>query len=177
MQVIGQNADRNRFERQALLNRCVEPTQAIDLAHQQITRSIGKRYSEEEDPTIDFRTPVSRHGDITLAHCTRAGRVGTALRAFAHPTNPPRRRGRERESVQRVEAYAGAAMRARQLKAAIALMAAGPKITTNNTGRKNTIIGTVSLGGRAAAFFSASAMRMSRFSWASTRSVCAIGVP
>ena len=45
------------------------------------------------------------------------------------------------------------------------------------TGRKNSTIGTVSLGGRAAAFFSASDMRMSRFSWASTRSAVPSGVP
>ena len=40
------------------------------------------------------------------------------------------------------------------------LIAAGPRMTTNRTGRKNRIIGTVSLGGRAAALFSASDMRM-----------------
>ena len=57
------------------------------------------------------------------------------------------------------------------------LIAAGPRITTKSTGRKNRIIGTVSFGGSAAAFFSASDMRMSRFSCAITRSVCAIGVP
>ena len=39
-------------------------------------------------------------------------------------------------------------------------IAAGPRMTTNRTGRKNRIIGTVSLGGSAAAFFSASDMRM-----------------
>ena len=56
---------------------------------------------------------------------------------------------------------------------AITRMAAGPRMTTNSTGRKNRIIGTVSFGGSAAAFFSASDMRMSRFSCAITRSVCA----
>ncbi len=35
-------------------------------------------------------------------------------------------------------------------------IAAGPRMTMNSTGRKNTIIGTVSFGGSAAAFFSAS---------------------
>jgi hypothetical protein len=44
------------------------------------------------------------------------------------------------------------------------LMKVGPRITTNSTGRKNRIIGTVSFGGSAAAFFSASVIRMSRFS-------------
>ena len=56
-------------------------------------------------------------------------------------------------------------------------IAAGPRMTANSTGRKNRIIGTVSFGGRAAAFFSASFMRWSRFSWASTRSALPSGVP
>ena len=60
---------------------------------------------------------------------------------------------------------------------AITRIAAGPRMTMNSTGRKNRIIGTVSLGGSAAAFFSASDMRMSRFSCAITRSVWPSGVP
>jgi hypothetical protein len=36
---------------------------------------------------------------------------------------------------------------------AATLMPVGPRMTTNSTGRKNTIIGTVSFGGSAAAFF------------------------
>jgi hypothetical protein len=66
---------------------------------------------------------------------------------------------------------------ARRQWMAITRIAAGPRMTMNSTGRKNTIIGTVSLGGNPAAFFSASDMRMSRFSWAMTRSVVPIGVP
>jgi hypothetical protein len=57
------------------------------------------------------------------------------------------------------------------------LIAAGPRITINSTGRKNRIIGTVSFGGKAAAFFSAYDMRMSRFSCAITRKLFASGVP
>ena len=57
------------------------------------------------------------------------------------------------------------------------LMMAGAMMTANRTGRKKTIIGTVSLGGNAAAFFSASFIRMSRFSWLSTRKVWPSGVP
>lgn len=41
---------------------------------------------------------------------------------------------------------------------------AGVRITANSTGRKKMIIGTVSFGGSAAAFFSASIMRLSRLS-------------
>ena len=58
-----------------------------------------------------------------------------------------------------------------------ATMIAGPKIITNMTGRKNKIIGTVSFGGKAAAFFSAKAIRSLRFSWARTRKAEARGVP
>ena len=47
----------------------------------------------------------------------------------------------------------------------------------NNTGRKKTIIGTVSLAGSAAAIFSAAASRRSRFSFAITRSAVPSGVP
>ena len=43
-------------------------------------------------------------------------------------------------------------------------MIAGPMITTNRHGRKNMIIGTVSLAGSEAALRSASCMRISRFS-------------
>ena len=59
----------------------------------------------------------------------------------------------------------------------LTVIPAGPKITTKMTGKKNRIIGTVSFGGRAAAFFSASAMRSLRFSWARTRKADAKGVP
>ena len=48
-------------------------------------------------------------------------------------------------------------------KFCITWIPAGPRMTTNKTGRKNKIIGTVSFGGNAAAFFSASDMRMSGF--------------
>jgi glycosyltransferase XagB len=61
--------------------------------------------------------------------------------------------------------------------APVTVMPAGPKMITKITGKKNRIIGTVSFGGRAAAFFSASAMRSLRFSWAKTRNAEPKGVP
>jgi len=61
--------------------------------------------------------------------------------------------------------------------APVTVIAAGPKIITKMTGKKNKIIGTVSFGGKAAAFFSASAMRSLRFSWARTRKAEPKGVP
>src|SRR4029078_6850583 len=75
--------------------------------------------------------------------------------------------GKQSESVRSASFYFSA----------ITLIAAGPRMTMNSTGRKNRIIGTVSFGGNPAAFFSASDMRMSRFSCAMTRSIVASGVP
>ena len=57
------------------------------------------------------------------------------------------------------------------------LMAAGPRMTKNSTGRKKMIMGTASFGGSDAALRSASDMRMSRFSFAMMRSACPTGVP
>lgn len=62
-------------------------------------------------------------------------------------------------------------------KALLTWMMVGPSRTTKRTGRKNTTIGTVSFAGRLAAFSSASDMRVSRFSCATTRSETPIGVP
>jgi glycosyltransferase XagB len=59
----------------------------------------------------------------------------------------------------------------------VTVMPAGPRMITKITGRKKRIIGTVSFGGKAAAFFSASAMRSLRFSWARTRNAEPRGVP
>jgi hypothetical protein len=56
-------------------------------------------------------------------------------------------------------------------------IAAGVRIAANRPGRKNRIIGTVRVGGSAAAFFSAAFMRWSRLSWPSTRSAEPSGVP
>lgn len=56
-------------------------------------------------------------------------------------------------------------------------ISAGVMMTTNSTGRKNRIIGTVSMGGSEAAFFSAAVMRWSRLSWARVRKAVPSGVP
>ena len=55
--------------------------------------------------------------------------------------------------------------------------AAGPRITTNSTGRMNKINGMVMIAGRRAAFSSARIMRSLRNSADSTRSADASGVP
>ena len=50
------------------------------------------------------------------------------------------------------------------------LMAAGPRMITKMHGKKNNIMGSVSFGGRLAAFFSASSNFFCRASWETTRS-------
>ena len=104
-----------------------------------------------------------------LAHRGNAATRTTARTRRPAPPDPSSRSHprRTRCRTQTAAAYCSAITR----------IAAGPRITTNSTGRKNTIIGTVSFGGRPAAFFSASDMRMSRFSCASTRIVVPSGVP
>ena len=52
---------------------------------------------------------------------------------------------------------------------------AGVMMIANRTGRKNMIIGTVSFGGRDAAFLSASLMCLDRCSFAKTRSAGSMG--
>jgi hypothetical protein len=54
---------------------------------------------------------------------------------------------------------------------------AGVRMAANRPGRKNRIIGTVRVGGSAAAFFSAAVIRWSRLSWLKTRSPAPSGVP
>jgi hypothetical protein len=56
-------------------------------------------------------------------------------------------------------------------------MIAGVMMITNSTGRKNKIIGTVNLGGKDAAFYSASIILLSRLSLPTTRNAVPSGVP
>ncbi len=59
----------------------------------------------------------------------------------------------------------------------VTVMTDGPRMTMKMIGKKNKIIGTVNFGGSAAAFLSASAIRVSRFSCAKTRNAVPSGVP
>jgi phage/plasmid-associated DNA primase len=80
MEVFGHDADRDRFERMDALNVVINPLQAFNPTHQQIARTVRKRYREEEDTAFDFCSQVSGHDPLRIL-------VGTARRrAFAHPT-------------------------------------------------------------------------------------------
>ena len=102
-----------------------------------------------------------------------AGRGGRRQRRDAAPDARPAERfqghpaaaeaRRRRRHLTSVSRRAGRADRpstgADHLNCWMILMTAGPRMTMNSTGRKNRIIGTVSCGGSAAAFFSAAVMR------------------
>src|SRR5579885_2802328 len=61
VQVIGQDANRNRVERAPLLHLSVGAAQTIDFAQQKIARTIGKRQREEECAACYFGASVIRH--------------------------------------------------------------------------------------------------------------------
>jgi hypothetical protein len=53
MQVIWQDTDSHGLERAALLHQLVDAPQMIDPPHEQIARSICKRYREKEGATLN----------------------------------------------------------------------------------------------------------------------------
>jgi hypothetical protein len=92
MKVVREHARCDGFERMAFLNGQINPSEAVNLAYQEITRSVGKSDREEKNTTIDLGTTISRHGTRNLSYSSSSVeslRVGTAReeRAFAHPTD------------------------------------------------------------------------------------------
>jgi hypothetical protein len=78
--VIGQDANRDGFERAALLDGSIDHSQSINLVHQQPARPGGENDGEEENAAFEFRSDVSWHEQSS---CTKM--VGTPRRA-ALPT-------------------------------------------------------------------------------------------
>ena len=80
--VIGQDADRDGFERAALLDGSIDNSQSINLVQQQPARPVGENDGEEENAAFEFRSDVSWHEQIILykngGHAAKSG--------FAHPT-------------------------------------------------------------------------------------------
>jgi hypothetical protein len=85
MQVIRQNADCDGFKWIPTLDRCVNPSQSIDLSHQKIARSVGERHREEIDSSTDFAAAVSRHTGSRISP-TSWPVGGSAWARFALPT-------------------------------------------------------------------------------------------
>jgi hypothetical protein len=80
VEVFRKYTDRNGRERQTALNGTICFSEEIDFLDEKIAGAVGKRYRKEERATIKLCSQI-------LGHET-AGEflVGTALRAFAHPT-------------------------------------------------------------------------------------------
>ena len=84
MEVVGENADGDRLKAALGLNGLVDGAQAIDVTDEKIAGAVGESHGEEESAAFDFDASVVRHRNIFT--CNED--VGTALRAFAHPTKP-----------------------------------------------------------------------------------------
>jgi hypothetical protein len=73
----GGDADGDSFEWASLLRYGVGAPCTVDAADEQVARPVGKRKREEEHPAFDFCATIA---------VVEAALVGTARRAFAHPT-------------------------------------------------------------------------------------------
>ena len=73
MEMVRQDADSVRFERQALLDRTINLSQVRDMLDQQTAGAVSKHNREKEHPAVDFRAPISRHDRIMAraADCVR----------------------------------------------------------------------------------------------------------
>ena len=60
----------------------VDGAQAIDVTDEKVAGAVGESHGEEESATFDFQAPIVGHRNVVA----RNEDVGTALRAFAHPT-------------------------------------------------------------------------------------------
>jgi len=122
---------------------------------------------------------TEHHGWIFRDHFVEKGKEGAsaALSILQHAQVFIPKANMSAQKRLRISAACLISCCASSIDQALIWMIAGPIITAKRTGRKKIIMGTVSLGGRAAAFFSASAMRMSRLSCERARSAVASGVP
>src|SRR5882724_5335370 len=91
MQMIRQHADCDGFEGIPFLDRCIDAAEAVDVAHQDVARPVGKCDREEEDATLDVRTAVVRHGAM-IATFFRPRHRKTWARGPRGPLCPPYKR-------------------------------------------------------------------------------------
>jgi len=61
VEMVRQDADGIRYERQAHLNRTINFPQVLDVLDKQLARPVKKRNGEKECPAFDLWSPVSRH--------------------------------------------------------------------------------------------------------------------
>jgi hypothetical protein len=62
--MIRQDAYRDRIERTASLNSPIDLPKTINLLHKQIVRTFGKNDREEEDAAFEFGSTVLRHNEL-----------------------------------------------------------------------------------------------------------------
>src|SRR5262245_28362478 len=97
MQMVGQNANCDGFERISFFNRTIDAPESIDLAHEHVARSVSESDGEEKSAALNICTTVSGHDCVRLSSTgVRAAiRVGTARKGAPLPTlqgpcfNPP----------------------------------------------------------------------------------------
>jgi hypothetical protein len=79
MEVFREYADRDSRKRQTTLNRTIRLSEETDFLDEKIAGAVGKRYRKEERAAIKLCSQIHETaGEFQT--------VGTALRAFAHPT-------------------------------------------------------------------------------------------
>ena len=61
VQVVGQNADRDRLEREAVAYGKIRSPQEVDVSNENIARPVRKGYREEKRPALNLCAPISRH--------------------------------------------------------------------------------------------------------------------
>ena len=61
MEMVRQDADGVRFERQARLNRAIDLPQALDMLDEELAGPVNKHDREKESSAFDSWAPISRH--------------------------------------------------------------------------------------------------------------------
>jgi hypothetical protein len=85
VEVVGQDADSDRFKWKPLLHGFMNSSQPIDFSHEKIAGAVPQRHGEEEHPAVDFHTSVSRHCAMRIALTVLRG-ARSAWARFALPT-------------------------------------------------------------------------------------------
>src|SRR5262245_24589301 len=75
MEMVRQDADGVRFERQARLNRAINLPQALYMSDKQVAGPVSKRDREKELAALDVWTPISRHDAIIARDAGRVRKI------------------------------------------------------------------------------------------------------
>jgi hypothetical protein len=75
VEMVRQDADGIRCERQAHLNRTINFPQGLDMLDKQLARSVKERNGEEEYPAFEPWAPISRHQRIVAREPHRVRKI------------------------------------------------------------------------------------------------------